>query len=721
MIFYTADVGIQEAVDAGLQINLATFRVGTDFGYALPAPVLPSNIPNGTSATNISTALPGFGPAGDVPIIGYRKVGPDTVEYTLRLDENIGTFDFGNIGIFTDTGTLFAIAVLDSPVHKEAFGPGTAGNVIEFVVRLVLGGATITIEYVVNPIVNANLLEVSSVDMLPTPTLADSNAYLIKGDLTNPVGLTDNSESFLAYRKDTSYWSFNGYSKVIYSGTVVTSTVTSVNDASIPVLPVIPGRFLIQFTSGAHTGIVRSVTANAAGSINWFTSTGTGVAGGTTFDVICSTYFAYQVEPYTEVNDLSSLPEAANTVNRIYRLTKNEGLVTSGVNSYLVHSGTISYAPEAYHSNEWVPSSHSLVWDANQLKTQSASGGGFTSDTTHVIIAVPEVTPLTSTLIPSPYNALVISFYEGMDDNQGYIRNVTGVASNVALGTEYIELTLSQPLPMTPTVGARFKLWSPSGIGGVGGGGSSGTGQNDFHEGTAIDSGDGFQYVISTGTVDAAMSIMFASPGYVPESAYTVTGTNQITLGVGNGLPVGTLYQFVERTIYGIPGGNSGDILTKSSNSDYDYSFQPPAAAVPVPGSAGLVLTSTGTNPGDFDWAANAFVANLMPRAIGSISNGVIGAASINVSGISGSRDIFGNVTYVTLTFSGIPALTSTNYVLVIGNRALSAAASGASPVGKTWISPTQLRINLNYNGNERDAYAWQADAHFDFALYVKV
>jgi len=584
MIFYTTDIGIQAAIDFGTggpAVNLTHFRVGADYGYALPAPVLPSNTPNGTSTTSISP--PGLGLAGELPIIGYREVAPDTVEYTLRMDANIGTFDFGNIGIYMSTGQLFAIAVLDAPVRKEIFGPGTAGNVVEFVVRLVFGGATVTIDYVINPVVNANLLEVSSVDLLTTPTLADSNAYSVKGSLVNPIGLTDNSNAFIAYSKDNTFWNFTEYSKVMYTGTVTTSTITSLSDSSLPALPWVAGRYLVQFTSGAHAGIVRAVTASPAGSLTWHTSTGSPVAAGTSYVVLCSDYFARSLETYPEVNDLALLPVAEATASRTYRLTRNEGLASSGVNSYLVSAAKLNYDSKAYQNNEWIPTSHSLVWSANALKVQSASGGGFTSDTTHVVVALPVTTPLASASIPSPYNSLVISFFESGDSNQGLIRNVTNVSSNVSGGTEYVEFTLSQPIPNTPGVGARFKLWSPSGIGGGGsGGGGSGTGQNDFHEGTATDSGDGFQYIIGTGTVSAASCLMFASPGYIPESLYTVTGTNQITLSAGNGLPVGTKYQFVERTIYGIPGGNSNQVLAKLSNADYDYGWVTLAQSTPM-------------------------------------------------------------------------------------------------------------------------------------------
>ena len=199
------------------------------------------------------------------------------MEYTLRLDNNMGNFNFGNLGIYTVDGSianendrkltakLFAIGTFTAPVWKEKTATGTAGNIIEFIVRVSFGGASVVIDWTINPVTSAVMLELNSVDALNSPTLSESNIYLVKGNLSDePYGLTDSSSAFLAYSRDNYFWSFSGYSKVVASGVVDSSTTNSITSSSIDYLDYAAGRFLIQFKDGPHAGIVRALN----GSLN---------------------------------------------------------------------------------------------------------------------------------------------------------------------------------------------------------------------------------------------------------------------------------------------------------------------------------------------------------------------------------------------------------------------------------------------------------------------
>lgn len=596
MIFYTTDVGIQAAINAGLggpHITLSSFRVGADFAFSLPAPALPSNLPNGTSATDIYGVIPAA--PVDMPLIGYRKVSEDTVEYNARMPATIGSFDYGNIGIYTDTGVLFAIAVLDAPVHKEIIGPGTAGNVIEYIVRLTFGGASVIVDFEVNPVTNTNFLEVASVDNLPTPSAADANAYLVNGTSANPIGLTDNGDATLAFKKDEKYWNFEKYSVRIHQGAVTTSTITSLTSAGLPQFEYAAGRFLIQFTSGAHEGVVRAINSLPAGGVEWYTSTGSAVAVGTTFDIICSDVYALTLNQFVELPTVNVVPLVALPGKRTYRVTRNRKAVGAGTITF-----EVTNTEEPTGIKEWVPTDHGLVFDSNNLSFVSNPAGnpsGWVNDTTHVVYATPLLPDSVYAGMPVLYNEYILSFFTG--SNQGYITEVISVDAVDDGVTQWIRFTLGRALPNAPTLGAKFKLFYPTIIGGKGGtgGGGVGAGDNDFYEATATDSGDGFQYILNTGTVRAAQGIIFMSPAYIPESLYTVTGTNEVTMTPGHGIPAGIKYQAVERARYGIPGGAINQVLTKLGPTPYDYGWGdlptppvPPVSGI-AHGTVQLILT----------------------------------------------------------------------------------------------------------------------------------
>ena len=84
------------------------------------------------------------------------------------------------------------------------------------------------------------------------------------------------------------------------------------------------------------------------------------------------------------------------------------------------------------------------------------------------------------------------------------------------------------------------------------------------------------------------------------------------TIQLADPLPTGTRVVFEEKSAgiadLGVvvpPGGNSGDVLTKDSLSDYDFSWQPSLGSSPVPdgGDIGQVLTKNSSGDQDLLWA----------------------------------------------------------------------------------------------------------------------
>lgn len=81
-------------------------------------------------------------------------------------------------------------------------------------------------------------------------------------------------------------------------------------------------------------------------------------------------------------------------------------------------------------------------------------------------------------------------------------------------------------------------------------GGSGGTGQNVHVKITAVDSGDGNQYVFNISPVQAALCLVFVGAAFQPpeSTVFQVTGASQITFQAGSGVPAGTDVYFVERS-----------------------------------------------------------------------------------------------------------------------------------------------------------------------------
>jgi len=112
--------------------------------------------------------------------ISYSIVDVDTVQYEIILDESVGPFLVGNIGLYLDDNTLFAIMGLVSAETKTATVGETAGNRKQFTFTLKLGNqATITdFSLVVNNY--TNLPEVATEAGLPVASIPPTiHTYMV--------------------------------------------------------------------------------------------------------------------------------------------------------------------------------------------------------------------------------------------------------------------------------------------------------------------------------------------------------------------------------------------------------------------------------------------------------------------------------------------------------------------------------------------------------------
>lgn len=237
MQFQITEAGFTAAFAAsnnGPSIRITEFKIGGGFNY-VPA------------ASDVALH-------GEVLHVGqpnaYRVLDAHTAEFTLRMDETIGSWQFGEVGLYMQDGTLFALASLEHQQWKIAY-PGTDFNRFNVKVRLVLNGAIPKLDLVVQHITAGIIWELPSVDDLPLIDDAESNVFLChsKDDTGNEALCTKGSDR----------WTIGSHMKRVFVGTVSAVGLMEISSVAFTEASDVDGKYLVQFTSGAAKSAVRRV------------------------------------------------------------------------------------------------------------------------------------------------------------------------------------------------------------------------------------------------------------------------------------------------------------------------------------------------------------------------------------------------------------------------------------------------------------------------------
>ena len=114
--FIVTDAGMAAATlayDTGIRVTLTTFALGSGYGY---------------TPTTAMTSLQGSHMYSDT-ITSYRNLPDGTEVLELTVSDEAGTFQFGEVGIFTDTGVLFALAAFPTMQTKySSLGTGVTST-----------------------------------------------------------------------------------------------------------------------------------------------------------------------------------------------------------------------------------------------------------------------------------------------------------------------------------------------------------------------------------------------------------------------------------------------------------------------------------------------------------------------------------------------------------------------------------------------------------------
>ena len=132
--FIVTQVGLNNTTSAaqpgGLLVKLPTFKLGAGTGY---------------TPTKSDTALHGAVVYTGV-ITGFIRQGDGSLLIACVVPPDAGPFTFGEIGIYTDAGDLFALACLPTPVTKVGGLSSGFGATYTFNGLLKLGASATTID-----------------------------------------------------------------------------------------------------------------------------------------------------------------------------------------------------------------------------------------------------------------------------------------------------------------------------------------------------------------------------------------------------------------------------------------------------------------------------------------------------------------------------------------------------------------------------------------------
>jgi hypothetical protein len=224
-------------------IELSTFKLGSAYGY------IPESTDTDIHGTLVNTGAPS----------SFQVINANVFKYSVYLDYDLGPFQFGELGLFTTDGVLFALGSNSVLLNKQPESAGVfSGNSIRLDIYLSIVGQNYAmwLDYASSSN-NFQMAVLQSVDSLPPPQSATPNAYII-------TGASSSQSSFMAYTSQTGLWNFDCYQYANQAAATVTAftpnSITISQSQYVPGMsPAYPGATIIEFSSGALYGICRYV------------------------------------------------------------------------------------------------------------------------------------------------------------------------------------------------------------------------------------------------------------------------------------------------------------------------------------------------------------------------------------------------------------------------------------------------------------------------------
>ena len=180
-------LGLRQAALAGMygpQITITGVKIGSNL----------------ITASSDMTDVSGKVWEGGTDYIRYQVLNDSTVLFKITLTEDIGDFNIGNIGLYLDSGDLFAIVALPAVSEKiKNNPPDVVGNRRIFNIPIVLSGIATITNLSVLIADEASIPVVANETYLPEPLVAPYSVYSV-------LQHTGFGAPVLAIRVDSNWW-----------------------------------------------------------------------------------------------------------------------------------------------------------------------------------------------------------------------------------------------------------------------------------------------------------------------------------------------------------------------------------------------------------------------------------------------------------------------------------------------------------------------------------
>lgn len=198
----------------GPKISITSFRIGSSYGFQTSALDTDVHIDVNTGAYH-----------GQSSQLSTQRLDNNTILYKINLDQTVGNFNIGNIGLYLADGTLFSLTSLDNQFPKLAI----LGNT--YSISIILNETSLgTVSSITFDIPDLGLLpEVDILSDLPAPGTALASTYLVRNypNYGHPVlaSVVNNSWVYISETADAdnNYLNYpsNMFSQNTGPGTVV--------------------------------------------------------------------------------------------------------------------------------------------------------------------------------------------------------------------------------------------------------------------------------------------------------------------------------------------------------------------------------------------------------------------------------------------------------------------------------------------------------------------
>lgn len=251
MNFLATNVGLAAATVAagGPKINISSFRLGTS--TTPPDP--------GDTALHGATVYTGS-------VSAVLPVDADTADIIVQVPANAGPFLFGEIGIYTDTGVLFARAAYATQQEKIYDPSNNVGSVWTVHCLIKLQSVTAVLNFTTTistavPLVNGNA--VVSPDLFGP----DVNMVLAQVKMPQTQGGTSLASVTLKRESSTRWTPDEFFYRATYTASSAANATTAVSTSgTLWTDPIYAGRTNYFFIQNAATGQVVTATSNGNGT-----------------------------------------------------------------------------------------------------------------------------------------------------------------------------------------------------------------------------------------------------------------------------------------------------------------------------------------------------------------------------------------------------------------------------------------------------------------------